>query len=134
MKILVTGGAGFIGSHIVDLLIEDGQKVVVVDDLSSGNEENINRNAKFYKVNIQDLEVESIFREEKPDYVCHQAAQIDVRRSVSDPIFDAKINILGTINILQNCVKHNVKKVVVASSGGAIYGEQEIFLRLNRIH
>lgn len=134
MKILVTGGAGFIGSHIVDLLIEDGQKVVVVDDLSSGNEENINRNAKFYKVNIQDLEVESIFREEKPDYVCHQAAQIDVRRSVSDPIFDAKINILGTINILQNCVKHNVKKSWLLHQGVLFTESRRFFLRLNRIH
>ena len=127
MKVLVTGGAGFIGSHIVDRLIDEGYEVVIVDDLSSGKEENINKKAKFYKLNIQDLELETIFQKEKPDCVNHHAAQIDVRRSVSDPIFDASINVLGTINILQNCVKYKAKKMVFASSGGAIYGEQEIF-------
>lgn len=127
MKILITGGAGFIGSHIVDMLIEEGYEVVVADNLSSGNEDNINQKAKFYKIDIQDPKLDLIFKEVMPDYVSHHAAQIDVRRSVSDPIYDAKINILGTINVLQNCVKYNVKKVVFASSGGAIYGEQETF-------
>jgi len=127
MKVLVTGGAGFIGSHIVDRLIDEGFEVVVIDDLSSGNEKNINKKAKFFKLDIQDSKLESIFEREQPHYICHQAAQIDVRRSVSDPVFDAKINVLGTINILQNCIKYNVKKVIFASSGGAIYGEQEVF-------
>lgn len=127
MKILVTGGAGFIGSNIVDSLINNEIEVVVVDDLSSGNETNINKKAKFYKLDIQDSKLSSVFEKEKPDYVNHHAAQIDVRRSVSDPIFDAKINILGTINILQNCVDYKVKKVIFASSGGAVYGEQEVF-------
>ncbi len=127
MKVLVTGGAGFIGSHIVDRLLEDGYEVVIVDDLSSGKERNINKRAKFYKVNIQASELESIFQKEQPDYVDHHAAQIDVRRSVSDPVFDAKINVLGTINILKNCIEHKVKKVIFASSGGAVYGEQEVF-------
>lgn len=126
-KVLVTGGAGFIGSHIVDRLINEGYKVVVVDNLSSGNEENVNNKAKFYKLDIQDSKLEAVFQKERPDYVNHHAAQIDVRHSVSDPVFDARINVLGTLNVLQNCVKHKVKKVIFASSGGAIYGDQQIF-------
>jgi UDP-glucose 4-epimerase len=127
MKVLVTGGAGFIGSHIVDRLVDEKYKVVVVDDLSTGKQEYINKKAKFYKLDIQDKRLEGIFKKEKPDYVNHQAAQKDVRVSVSDPIYDARINILGTINILQNCIKYNVKKLIFASTGGAIYGEQETF-------
>ena len=127
MKVLVTGGAGFIGSHVVDRLIDEGCEVVVVDDLSSGKEKNINKKAKFYKLNIQDSILESVFQKEKPDYVNHHAAQMDVRRSVSDPLFDAKVNVLGTINLLQNCIKYKVKKVIYASSGGAVYGEQQVF-------
>jgi len=127
MKVLVTGGAGFIGSHIVDRLIDEGYDVVVIDDLSSGREKNINKKAKFYRLDIQDSELEAVFQKENPDFVNHHAAQKDVRLSVSDPVFDAKINILGTINLLQNCVKYKVKKVIFASSGGAIYGEQEVF-------
>ena len=127
MKVLVTGGAGFIASNIVDELLKKEYEVVVVDDLSTGKERNINQNARFYKLDIQHPGLESIFQEEKPDYVNHHAAQINVRRSVSDPVFDAKVNILGAINMLQNCVKHNVKKVIFSSSGGAIYGEQEIY-------
>ncbi len=127
MKVLVTGGAGFIGSNIVDRLIEKGYDVVVVDDLSTGREENVNAKAVFYRMDIQDPQLESVFRTEKPDYVCHQAAQKDVRFSVTDPVSDARINILGTIDVLQNCVKYKVKKVVFASTGGAIYGEQDVF-------
>ncbi|GBD97593.1 MAG TPA: SDR family oxidoreductase [Nitrospirae bacterium] len=126
MKVLVTGGAGFIGSHIVDRLVDEGYDVVVVDDLSSGKEEHINKRAKFYKLDIRDQELESVFQKELPDYVSHHAAQMDVRRSVSDPMFDATVNVLGTINILQNCVRYKVKKITFASSGGAIYGEQEV--------
>ncbi|MBI4698796.1 MAG: NAD-dependent epimerase/dehydratase family protein [Nitrospirae bacterium] len=127
MKVLVTGGAGFIGSHIVDRLIEEGCKVVIVDDLSTGRLQNINSNASFYKLDIQSPELENVFRTELPDHVNHHAAQMDVRRSVSDPIYDANINVLGTINILQNCIKYKTKKVIFASSGGAIYGEQEVY-------
>ncbi|MBI5739902.1 MAG: NAD-dependent epimerase/dehydratase family protein [Nitrospirae bacterium] len=127
MKVLVTGGAGFIGSNIVDRLIDEGCEVVIVDDLSSGSERNINKKARFYRLDIQDRRLESVFHDEKPEYVSHYAAQIDVRKSVADPVFDAKINVLGTLNILQNCLVHKVRKVVFASSGGAVYGEQEIF-------
>lgn len=127
MKVLVTGGAGFIGSHVVDRLIDEGYEVVIIDDLSSGSEKNINRKAEFYKLDIQDSKLESVFQKEKPDFVNHHAAQIDVRRSVSDPLFDAGINVLGTINILRNCIKYKIKKVIFASSGGAVYGEQKVF-------
>ena len=127
LKVLVTGGAGFIGSHIVDRLLNEGYEVVIIDDLSSGVEKNINKNAKFYKLDIKNPDLESVFKNERPDYINHLAAQKDVRVSVSDPVYDAGINVLGTINILQNCVKYGVKKIVFASTGGAIYGEQDFF-------
>jgi len=127
MKILVTGGAGFIASHVADALIEAGHDVVILDDLSTGFEKNINPKAKFVKLNIRDKEVENLFKEEKFDVVNHHAAQMDVRRSVADPAFDANTNIIGTINLLQNSVKYGVKKFMFASTGGAVYGEQEYF-------
>lgn len=127
MKILVTGGAGFIASHIVDAFIDEGHSVVVLDDLSSGFEKNINPKAKFIKANICDKTVEKLFESEKFDVVNHHAAQMDVRRSVADPAFDATTNILGTINLLQNSIKYSVKKFMFASTGGAIYGEQDYF-------
>ncbi len=122
-KVLVTGGAGFIGSHLVDSLIGGGHEVVVIDDLSHGKEENINSRAKFYRMDIRDARLKEVFKGEKPDYVNHHAAQMDIRKSVADPGFDAEINILGTLNVLENCRKYGVKKVIFASSGGAIYGE-----------
>jgi UDP-glucose 4-epimerase len=126
--VLVTGGAGFIGSHIVDLLIKNNFKVVVVDDLSSGREVNINRSARFYKLNITDQKgLAEVFRKEKPDYVCHEAAQISVSFSVRDPLFDAQTNILGSLNLLQCCVNYQAKGIVFASSGGTIYGEPGLF-------
>jgi UDP-glucose 4-epimerase len=124
-KILVTGGAGFIGSNLVDSLIDLGHHVVVVDSLYSGKKSYINRSAVFYEVDICDKKMESIFTNEKFDYVYHLAAQIDVRKSVEDPNFDNKVNVLGALNILQNCYKHNVKKIIFSSSGGAIYGFPE---------
>lgn len=127
MKILVTGGAGFIGSHVVDKYIRQGEDVCVVDNLSSGRKENIHPDAEFYKIDIELPGMEEVFKHFKPDVVNHHAAQIDVRRSVADPVFDAKVNITGTINLLQNCVKFNTKKVIFASTGGAIYGEQKSF-------
>ncbi|MGQ9799644.1 MAG: NAD-dependent epimerase/dehydratase family protein [Ignavibacterium sp.] len=128
MKILVTGGAGFIASHITDAFVNEGHQVVVLDDLSSGFEKNINPKAKFVKGNICDKElVEKLFGEENFDLVNHHAAQMDVRRSVKDPAFDANTNIIGTINLLQNSIKYKVKKFMFASTGGAVYGEQSYF-------
>ncbi|MDK2814152.1 MAG: UDP-glucose 4-epimerase [Thermoanaerobacter sp.] len=132
MKILVTGGAGFIGSHIVDLLIENGYEVVIVDNLSTGKEEFINKKAIFYKKDITDDDLYEIFEKEKPDYVVHQAAQIDVQRSIDDPVFDAKVNVLGTVNLLECCRKSGVKKIVYASSA-AVYGNPE-YLPIDEVH
>jgi len=122
MKILVTGGAGFIGSNVVDAYIEKGYEVIVVDDLSSGKKENLNKKAKFYNLDICDKSLEEVF-EEGIDIVNHHAAQVDVRKSIADPAFDARINIEGSLNILENCQKYKIKKIIFASSGGVIYGE-----------
>lgn len=123
MKILVTGGAGFIGSHIVDAYIEKGHKVVIIDNLSSSDKKNINKKAKFYKADICDEKaIKKIFQKEKPEVVNHHAAQKDVGFSVVNPLEDARINILGSINIIKNSVENGVKKVIYASSGGAMYG------------
>ncbi len=125
MKVLVTGGAGFIGSHIVDALIEQGHQVVVVDNLTTGFSENINPSARFYEVNICDKELADIFEQERPEIVSHQAAQMVVARSVNEPIFDAQENILGSLNVILNSVRFGVKKIIYASSGGAVYGEPQ---------
>ncbi len=127
MKILVTGGAGFIASHIVDAYISKGHEVVVVDDLSSGRESNLNSKAEFVKMNIQDAALAKVFQNAGFDIVNHHAAQMDVRRSVDDPVFDASVNVLGTLNLLQNCVANGVKKFIFSSTGGAVYGEQDYF-------
>jgi UDP-glucose 4-epimerase len=124
LKILITGGAGFIASNITDAYVALGHKVVIVDNLSSGKKRNINPHAAFYKVDITDAaKLRSVFLKEKPDIVNHHAAQIDVRKSVADPVYDARINIIGTLNLLENCKATGVKKVIFASSGGTIYGE-----------
>ena len=123
MKSLVTGGAGFIGSNIVDRLIKDGHDVIILDNLCTGRKENINPKAKFYNLDITDSKIEEIFAENKIDVVFHLAAQIDVRKSVSNPIFDATTNIIGTINLLNMIQKYNVGKIIYSSSGGAVYGE-----------
>jgi len=125
MKILVTGGAGFIGSNVVDKFIDLGNEVIVVDDLSTGFKHNVNSKAKFYEMDIRSKELEKVFEVEKPDIVDHHAAQISVPVSVQDPEFDADVNVKGFLNILQNCVKYKVKKVIFISSGGAVYGEAE---------
>ncbi len=125
-KILVTGGAGFIGSHVVDSFISLGHDVVVLDDLSTGFKENINPKAKFYQMDIRSTELEKIFQEEKFDILCHHAAQVDLRKSIREPKLDAEINILGSLNLLFCCLRHQVKKVIFPSSAG-VYGEQDYF-------
>ncbi|HHQ45297.1 MAG TPA: SDR family oxidoreductase [Candidatus Altiarchaeales archaeon] len=126
MKVLVTGGAGFIGSHITDLLIEKGHKVVVVDNLSTGKKENVNKKAVFYKQDICDKKgLENIFEKEKPKAIIHQAAQANVRKSIEDPVCDMNVNVGGSINLFECAKKFNVKKIVYSSSGGAIYGDPE---------
>ncbi len=124
-KILVTGGAGFIGSHVADLFLAKGYDVVVLDDLSTGRLSNLNPRAKFYEMDIRSPEVREVFAAERPDYVSHHAAQADVRRSVTEPLFDAEVNILGSINLLECAREFEVKHFVYISSGGAAYGEPE---------
>ena len=142
--ILVTGGAGFVGSHLVDKLIELGHKVVVLDNLSTGKKENLpacfamqsiagrNKKAKFYKIDILSPKISQIFKKEKPEIVYHFAFQINVRKSVEDPIENANVNILGTLNILENCRKYKVKKFIFASSVG-VYGNPK-FLPIQENH
>ncbi len=127
MNILVTGGAGFIGSQIVDAYIEKGHDVVIIDNMSTGVREYINPNAKFYKMDICDEGISEVFKEHKIDIINHHAAQIDLRKSVDDPKFDIQVNVTGSVNILQNAIKYKVKKVIFASTGGAIYGEHDYF-------
>jgi len=122
MKVLVTGGAGFIGSHVVDSLLERGDEVVVVDNLSTGFEKNINPAARLYQLSIGDSELVEVFEQERPDVVSHHAAQMDLRRSVAEPLFDAHENILGSLNVILSSVRFGVKKLVYASSS-AVYGE-----------
>ena len=123
-KILVTGGAGFIGSHIVDELIKNNYEVVIIDNLSTGKKEYLNKKAKFYKRDICE-NIEDIFDIEKPEIVIHCAAQVMLRNSIENPIEDAKINILGTINLLENCKNFKIKKIIYCSTGGARVGEPE---------
>ena len=128
MKIAVTGGAGFIGSHIVDAYIAEGHDVVVLDNFSTGKKENINKQAGVEKVDITDAaKIRKIFEKEKFDIVNHHAAQVNVRVSVENPVEDATVNILGGINVYEAARATGVKKVIFASSGGAVYGEQRYF-------
>jgi len=127
MRILVTGGAGFIGSHVVDAYVAAGHEVIVVDDLSTGRRENLNPRARFHQLDITDPAVVDLVRDARPAVLNHHAAQMDVRRSVTDPLFDARVNILGTVNLLEGARRANVRRVLFVSSGGAVYGEQEAF-------
>jgi UDP-glucose 4-epimerase len=124
MKVLVTGGAGFIGSNLVDRLIEKKYEVVIIDNLSTGKKEHINKNATFYKADISSNEIEDIFKKENINIVIHTAAQIDVQKSINDPIYDCKNNIIGTLNILEACKKHKIEKLVYSSSA-AVYGQPD---------
>jgi UDP-glucose 4-epimerase len=126
MKILVTGGAGFIGSHVVVRYIKEGHTVVVVDNLTTGNKQNLHSKTLFYDCDIASPQLLEIFKKEKPDVVNHHAAQMNVRHSLEDPLYDAQVNILGTINVLSCCVKMHVKRFLFISSGGAIYGPAPI--------
>jgi UDP-glucose 4-epimerase len=123
--ICVTGGAGFIGSHLVDAFLDAGHRVAVLDDLSTGNRDNLAAGAEFHKVDIRSEAAAKVV--EGADVLVHQAAQMNVRRSVDDPVFDAEVNILGTLNLLEAARRGGVEQVLFASTGGAIYGEQDTF-------
>lgn len=126
MKILVTGGAGFIGSHVVDALVKEGHDVAVVDDLSMGKREQVHPSASFYRVDIRDRQaLEEVFRAERPDVVNHHAAQGNLRRSMSEPSFDASVNIVGSLHLIELSLAYKIKKFINISSGGAVYGEPQ---------
>lgn len=128
MNILVTGGAGFIGSHIVDACLKEGHEVSVVDNLSTGQRKNVNPRAHFHELDLRDpAPLHLLMERSRFDVAIHQAAQMNVRKSVDDPAYDASVNIIGMLNLMEGCVKTGVGKVVFASSGGAIYGEQDTF-------
>jgi len=127
LKVLITGGAGFIGSNVADGLLEKNYKVIIVDNLSNGKKENIPQGAKFYRCDIRDKKLYDIFKAEKPAVIIHNAAQLSVRVSVEDPLMDADINIIGGLNVINACRIYNVEKIIFASSGGTVYGEQKYF-------
>ncbi len=124
-KVLVTGGAGFIGSHVADRLVEEGCEVHVLDDLSGGVRENVPEAATFHEIDVRSDEVAALFERERFEALCHLAAQMDVRRSVADPKFDADVNVMGLLNLMEAGREHGLKKVAFASTGGAIYGEPD---------
>lgn len=123
MKVLITGGAGFIGSHIVDALLEEGHDVAVVDDLSSGRRQNLPGGVTLHEVDIRSPELREVFKSERPEVVCHQAARANVRESLEKPVLYAEVNVVGSVNVLECCRKHGVRKILYASTGGAVYGE-----------
>lgn len=127
MKVLVTGGAGFIGSHVSDEFLRAGHEVIALDNLSSGKRENLDPKVRLVELDIRSPEAAALIRSERPEIICHLAAQMDVRRSVEDPRFDADANILGMLNLLEAARTSGVKKVIFSSTGGAIYGEQDVF-------
>src|SRR3990170_3470643 len=124
MRILVTGGAGFIGSHVVDTYLAAGHEGGVADDLSTGRRANVNRGADFFPVDLTSPQLAVLFRERRFDVVNHHAAQVDVRRSVEDPGRDEAVNIGGTVRLLELCRRHGVGGIICSSTGGAIYGER----------
>jgi UDP-glucose 4-epimerase len=126
MKIAITGGAGFIASQIADAYVAAGHEVIVIDNLITGRRANVPRAAKFFEADIRAPEIAEIFRSERPQVLSHHAAQLDVRKSVADPAFDADVNLIGTLNLLEAARKVGVSRVLFASSGGAVYGEPSI--------
>jgi UDP-glucose 4-epimerase len=126
VRALVTGGAGFIGSHITDALIDAGHKVTVIDDLSRGTREQLNPAATFVELDVTSRELAGAIADARAEVIFHEAAQIDVRESVRDPLHDADVNVVGTVNVLRAAVDAGTRRVVFASSGGAIYGDTEI--------
>jgi UDP-glucose 4-epimerase len=126
VRALVTGGAGFIGSHLADALLAAGHDIAVVDDLSRGQRSQVASAARLHAVDVRGAALHDVVGSERPEVVFHQAAQIDVRRSISEPLFDTEINVVGTVNLLQACVSAGVRRVVFASSGGAIYGDTSV--------
>jgi UDP-glucose 4-epimerase len=126
LKVLVTGGAGFIGSHVADRLVADGHDVVILDDLSAGHVEHLQPDARFYQMDLQSPWIDELFRIERPEAVVHQAAQASVRRSVEDPVFDASVNVLGTAALLKASVRRGVRRFLFASTGGALYGDADV--------
>lgn len=122
MKILVTGGAGFIGSHVVDAYLAHGHDVVVVDDLSTGKRENVNPRARLYAVDLRDPALEEVLAKERPDVVNHLAAKVSVRESMVLPDLYAEVNVVGSVKLLELCRKYGVRKFIYASTGGAVYG------------
>jgi UDP-glucose 4-epimerase len=124
MRILITGGAGFIGSHVTDAYLAAGYDVAVVDDLSSGSADNVHPRARWYRIDIRDAALDAVFAAERPEVVCHHAAQVSVRRSVEAPQADADVNVLGSLNLIEAARRHGARRIVFASTGGAIYGEQ----------
>lgn len=132
MKIIVTGGAGFIGSHITDMLIKKGHGVCVIDNLVHGRVENLNSGAEFIKMDIRDRGIGDVFISEKPDILIHEAAQISVSHSIENPVYDADVNIIGTLNLLESARKSGVKKIIYPASA-AIFGEPE-YLPVDEAH
>lgn len=126
MKILITGGAGFIGSHVADRLLAAGHDILIVDNLSHGREENLPAESRFYRLDIRDSAARDLITTERPDVICHFAAQMDVRHSVADPVDDASINILGLLNLMEGARTAGTRRIIFASTGGAIYGEADI--------
>jgi UDP-glucose 4-epimerase len=126
VKVLVTGGAGFIGSHLCDRLAEQGHDLVILDDLSTGKAEHIHPKSRFYQLELDSPWLDELFRIERPQAVLHQAAQASVRRSVEDPVFDARVNVLGTAALLRASATHGVRRFLFASTGGALYGEADV--------
>lgn len=127
MKILVTGGAGFIGSHVVDAYVSAGHDVAVLDNFSTGRDDNVNPDAQVHRVDVRDLDrVQTAIGSFKPDVVNHHAAQSEVPKSVADPGYDALVNVVGGLNVLRACVDGGVRKVIFSSTGGALYGEPDV--------